>query len=399
MSSRSTLDGLLSALIEGWPFDLDSGESIKFLPAVHDRGLFEIGSGGQDMDLKVYLGNTAAYVLFDVGNQSLTLSNVTLTQVGNLGLTGDVVITGALNATGAVKFSTTSNTVGAATFGNTIDATLGITGSTLKINTTSNTVGAATFGNTVSITGNATLGSAAARPIGWNALSSRFELQWIPGSMRGKPGLATDSDDDVTATFMVTDPLFAVSGTNCASSCVTFSTDGGILLTTTAAANDQVILDAHPTANLSAWKQTSWLTNTVIEWECLVKTGADIVNSIIWAGLKLTNTPTLITDADQAFFRYETTVANSMWTATASTGDSDNTTETAVAVANSTAYHLKITVDGSLIPRFYINGALAKTGLALATNKSFIPVIGIQAIDAAAVSLIVRGQAISKSLS
>lgn len=585
MASRNIHRLLTAALKAGEKFGLASGDVLKILPAVDDTGYLQIGDGTYDMDVKVYLGNTAAYVLLDVGNQSLTLSNVAFTVTGALNTTGDVIVTGALNATGAVKFSTTlntvgavvfgntlgvtlgitgntlkinttsntvgaavfgntidatlgvtcnelkvntvsntvgaalfgntvgvtlgmtcntlkvnttsntvgaavfgntidatlgvtcnelkvntvsntvgaavfgntvnttgaltcsntidvtlgatcntlkvnttsntvgaalfgntidvtlgatantlkvnttSNTVGAALFGNTIDVTLGATCNTLKVNTTSNTVGAAVFGNTIDVTLNATVGATGlSRVTGFNALSNRFELKWIPGAGRGKPGIAGDAVDNTTATFAITDPMFMVSGTNCVSSCVTFDATGGILLTTTAAAGDEVILDAHSLANLSAWKTTSWLSNTEIQWECLIKTGADIVNSVIWAGLKLTNTPVVATDDDQVYFRYETVANGAFWTVVDSIADSDVVTQTTVAVANSTAAHLKIAIAGDRTAKCYINGALVRTTAALATNKSFIPVLGIQAVDAAVVSATVRGIAISKTI-
>lgn len=350
MSSRSSLDGLLSALIEGWPFDLDAGESIKFVPAVHDRGYFQIGTGSKDFDVKIYLGATSSYVLFDVGASSLTLEGITFnwantTIVGNFNTTGDVNVTGNSSFTGGF-----------------------------------------------SIAGNTNLDSGSLT--GFNALSTRYELQWTAGA-HGKPGLAADATDNTTATFAITDPLFEVTGTNAVSASVSVVNTGGILLTTAGAASDQVILGPHSTASLSGWA-AAWNTAKSPTWECRVQAGADIVNSIIWAGLKLTSDPTVATDDDQVFFRYETAANANAVLFVSSIADTDVSTNTGVVVANGTALHFKIAIDGSRVARAYINGTLVHTTGALTANTDLIPFIGIQSKDAAAASLVVRGAAISK---
>lgn len=357
MGFRSTLDSLAQALLEAVPFDMASGESIKFVPAVNDRGYVQFGTGSTDWDVQIFLGGAGSYVLFDSGNSTVTFSGITLN----------------------VSSSTLTNTTlaGNTALGNTV-----VTGNATVTGTTT------LNGNTVLSNGSLT---------GANHLSARHELKWTAGE-RGKPGIAADATDNTTATFAITDPLFMVSGTNCVSACVGCDTTGGITLTTTGAADDQVILEPHSTSYLSGWRCCSWLSNTSVEWECKLKTGADIVNSIIWAGLKLTNTPVATTDENQVFFRYETAANANAILVVSSIANTDTSTNTGVVLANATAVDLKISIDASRVARAYINGALVLTTAALTTNISLIPVIGIQTKDAAAASMTVRGAAISKAL-
>lgn len=347
---RGTLDSLKQALVEGWPFDLASGEVLKFLPAVDNQGSIEIGNGTTDMDLKVFMGSSGYYVLFDVSAARVYMTNVNL-DVQDLTVNGELAVTSNLTQAGNTEFHGEVMASGAATIQ------------------------------------------------GFNKLTpDRYELKWVAGE-RGKPGIPADAVDNTTATFAVTDPLFEITGTNGASALCTRDTTGGITLTTATTGNDQMILGPHTETNLSPWKSTAWLTNTSVEWETVLKTGADIVNSIIWAGLKLTSTPTVATDDDQIFFRYETTVNGNQWQLVSSRGGTDTTTNTTVAVANSTAVHLRISIQDDLTAKCYINGTLVNTAAALVTNKSLIPFIGIQTKDAAAAAVTVRGQAISKAIS
>jgi len=229
-----------------------------------------------------------------------------------------------------------------------------------------------------------------------HGLSDRFELKWVAGQ-RGKPGINADILDATEATRMVTDPDFEILGTHATSDDVTFNAEGGITLATDGADGDGVFLLPHLDANQSAWSQVTWGSDQETEWECVIKTGAAITTSIVWAGLKLTNTDVVITDADQAFFRYEDGVNTGKWQAVYSIAGTDVAADSGVTVAVSTVYHLKITIDSTRVPRFYINGALVKTGTALTTAKDFIPYICIEEDGASSSrTLGVRGQAISR---
>jgi hypothetical protein len=229
-----------------------------------------------------------------------------------------------------------------------------------------------------------------------NGLGTRFSLvKWF--GERGKPGLNADIQNAAEATRMVTDPDFEVLGTNASSDDVTYNAEGGVLLTTDGADGDGVFLLPHLDANQSAWTQVTWGTDESVEWEALIETGAAITNSIIWAGLKLTNTDVVATDADQAYFRYENGVGSGAWQCVSSNAGTDTTTASGVTVAVSTKYHLKIAIDSSRIARFYINGVLVETTAALKTGIDLIPYICVEADGAAeAKTLVAYGTTISR---
>lgn len=225
---------------------------------------------------------------------------------------------------------------------------------------------------------------------------SRIQLTHIAGQ-RGKPGLNADILNATESTRMVTDPDFEVLGTNATSGSVTFNAEGGLTLTTAGADGDSVILLPHLDANQSAWTQITWGTDKQTAWQCRVETGASIANAIIWAGLKLTNTPTSATDDDQVFFRYEDDVNDGEFQAVSSIGGTDTATDSGVAVAASTTYELVIAIDDSRIARFYINGTLVATSSALTDATDLIPYIGVEADGAAAAKAITYyGQHISR---
>lgn len=56
----------------------DSSNILYWRPETNDTGYIAIGDGTKDFDVWVTLGNATKYVLFDVGNDYLTLSNVNL---------------------------------------------------------------------------------------------------------------------------------------------------------------------------------------------------------------------------------------------------------------------------------------------------------------------------------
>lgn len=73
MSSSNFLRLIRDALVIGGErLDL-AGEALEVRPLADDSGELHIGDGTYDMDVKVFLGSTSEYVLFDVGNSQLTL--------------------------------------------------------------------------------------------------------------------------------------------------------------------------------------------------------------------------------------------------------------------------------------------------------------------------------------
>ena len=211
-----------------------------------------------------------------------------------------------------------------------------------------------------------------------NCLSRRFELKHVAGQ-RGKPGVNGDIQAADEATRMVADPDFEILGTNCVSSCSAYNAEGGLTLTTTAGANDQVILAPHLDANQSPWTGVTWGTDRETIWECMIRTRAGIAATIIWAGLKLTNTSTSATDADEVFFRYENGVNTGKWQAVSNGAGGLVETDAGVVVATTTNYHLKIVVGSDRVARYYINGVLVHTlAAALDDTVDLIPYIGVQ---------------------
>ena len=176
---------------------------------------------------------------------------------------------------------------------------------------------------------------------------------------------------------------FEVLGTNASDDDVTFaSTVGGIQIQTDGADNDQVIVLPHLDTNQTAWTGVLWGTENQVVWEAIIRTGASVSDIIIWAGLKLTNTSTVATDADQAFFRFDAGVAN--WEATYSIGGTDTEQDTGVAVSASTNYYLRIEVDSDRKAHFFINDDEVHVSSALTNDVDLIPYIGVQANGAAA---------------
>jgi hypothetical protein len=236
----------------------------------------------------------------------------------------------------------------------------------------------------------------AGRLAGYNALSNRFELKWVAGQ-RGKPGINGDILSATEATRMIADPDFELLGTNFSSDDVTFNAEGGIVFTTDGADGDGLFLAPHLDANQSAWSQVTWGTDKETVWECDITTGAAITNSIIWAGLKLTNTDVIATDANQCFFRYENGVNTGKFQAVNSIANVDVSTDSGVTVAVSTRYHLKIIIDSDRVATMYINGVLVSTTAALTTATDFIPYICVEADGAGeAKTLAIHGQTISR---
>ncbi len=233
------------------------------------------------------------------------------------------------------------------------------------------------------------------RPKGLNRLPERFELKWVAGA-RGKPGINADILNATESVRMIADPDFELLGTNAVSTCSAFNVEGGITLTTTTGSGDQVIVVPHLDASQSSWGTVTWGTDQATSWECHIKTGSAITSTIIWCGLKLTNTSVGATDAEQAFFRYEAGDLNGDWAVWASIGGTDVTTDTGIAVVLSTNYHFRIDIDAARIAKFYINGILVYTSAALAAGD-FIPYIGVQTATGAAKHIVARGQTISRN--
>ena len=221
---------------------------------------------------------------------------------------------------------------------------------------------------------------------------------------------------------------FEVLGTNMTSALSTFATtSAGILLTTAGADQDQAILAPHldnagtgDTDSISAWTGVQWGTENQTHWECSIMLPA-LDNQKTWAGLKLTNDQLVATDADQAFFKYQTDATNSeaftdftKWHFVHSVGGTDFISQLPVTVEANVPYHFKIEIDSSRQAAIFVNGiqynvtstsgstggtavtaGTTKTG-ALTDDVDFIPYIGIEAGAAAAEAVNIHYTAISR---
>lgn len=229
-------------------------------------------------------------------------------------------------------------------------------------------------------------------------LVERFEL---------RPGINADRDVPAANTYNTAQmqlgidksPHFEVLGTNATSALVTFSDGGGITLTTGASANDQIIIAPHLNSAVSAWTAAKWNTSDEVIFEAVVKLGATITTYKFWAGFKLTNTNAVATDNDQAYFLIDTANSNSTkFIAVTSRSGTDTETDTGLAFAASTAYHLKIVADSDRKARFYINDVLYVEAAALTADVDLIPYVGVMTTTTAARAATLRGLRCSKTL-
>lgn len=224
-----------------------------------------------------------------------------------------------------------------------------------------------------------------------SAVPDRYTLTWMAGQGR-LPQLNASIANEVA------DHDFEILGTNASDDDVTYYAEGGITVQTDGNDGDEIIVLPHLDANQTAWSAVTWGSDQQTRWECRIRSGPAITNSIIWAGLKLTNTEVTITDDDQVFFRYEDGVNGGEWQAVSSIGGADDAHDTNVVVAVDTEYHLVIDIQSDRTALMYVNGTLVETSAALTDAKDFIPYIGIAADGAAEVkALHLRGQSISRN--
>jgi hypothetical protein len=172
---------------------------------------------------------------------------------------------------------------------------------------------------------------------------------------------------------------FEMLGTNAVDTVAAFADGGGATFTTTTADADQIIVLPHLDTKQSAWAAAKWNTNDEPAFGVRIKTGASIANAIIWTGLKLTNTATTATDANQVFIRYEDDVNGGNWQLVSSNDGTDKATDSGVTVAASTEYLLQFKVDADRIVTFFINGVAVGTHTTgLKADIDLIPYIGVE---------------------
>ena len=193
-------------------------------------------------------------------------------------------------------------------------------------------------------------------------------------------------------------------GTNATTALVTFaSTSAGVLATTAGADQDQTILTPHLDTAATAWAGTKWGTENETHFETSIMLPA-IDNQKVWAGLKLTNDQLVATDANQAYFKFQTDATNSEAFTdftklhfVHSIGGTDFISQLPITVAANTPLHLKITIDSDRKASIFVNGeqynvttTSGSTGgtavtkgttpsTALTDDVDLIPYVGIEA--------------------
>ena len=225
-----------------------------------------------------------------------------------------------------------------------------------------------------------------------------------------RPGVNADIDQASTVEVQrALNRNWEALGTNMTTALCTFaSTSAGVLATTAGADQDQAILTPHLDTAATAWAGTKWGTENSVHFETSIMLPA-LDNQKVWAGLKLTNDQLVATDANQAFFKYQTDATNSeafddyaKWHFVHSIGGTDYISQLPITVAANTPYHLKIEIDSDRKASIFVNGqqynitttsgSTGGTAVTTGTTKSaaltddvdFIPYVGIEAGAAAA---------------
>lgn len=193
---------------------------------------------------------------------------------------------------------------------------------------------------------------------------------------------------------------FEILGTNAANADVTYYAEGGINIATHGGASDSTIILPHLDAAQSAWTGVTWGSDQQTMWGCHIRIPTALTEKTIWCGLKLTNTPVIATDNDQAFFRFQQGT-DTNWQVITSNNGTDTQYDTGVAVAISTEYRFWIVIDASRVPHYFINGVEVSgtAATALKDTTDYIPYVGLlSSTNATVKALILRNQWISRKV-
>jgi len=292
------------------------------------------------------------------------------------------------------------------------------TANTLSINNSLTVKGTCTVEGSLSAEGELSVSA----PTNVNRGAKTSNRYYLDEYFVQRPGLNANIDQASTVEVQrALNRNFEAFGTNMTTDLCTFdATRAGITITTAGADADQAIILPHLDTDASAWAGVLWGTENSSEWECAISTNA-IDNQKVWAGLKLTMDQLVATDADQAFFKFQTDATNSEAFTdftklhfVHSIGGTDYISQLPITVAADTTYHLKIKIDSSRKASIFVNGVqynvtttAGSTGgtavtagttptAALTDNVDFIPYIGIEAGAAAKETLDVHYECINR---
>ena len=233
------------------------------------------------------------------------------------------------------------------------------------------------------------------RTLGTTAKDARrFYLnEWF----KQRPGLNANIDQAYTVEVArALNVDWEALGTNMTTALATFATtSAGILATTAGADEDQAILTPHLDTAATAWAGTLWGTENEVHFETSIMLPA-IDNQKVWAGLKLTNDQLVVTDANQAFFKFQTDATNSEAFTdftklhfVHSIADTDYISQIPVTVAANTPYHLKIVIDSDRKATIFVNGVQYNlTGTSGSTGGTAVTAVqpGVAATKSAALT-------------
>lgn len=188
-----------------------------------------------------------------------------------------------------------------------------------------------------------------------------------PALLNGSIGVAANLD-------------FEILGVNAANANSVNDVEGGNQLTTAGADGDEMILTPHVDTKQSAFNVTLMKPNAEPRFETLLRPGASIADAILWAGLKLTGAEAVVTDDDQAYFRYEDDVNAGKFQAVVSIGGVDVSTDLGIAPEAEVDIHLSIEIDDERKPHFFIDGEEVFVGPSAMTAAAALkPFVGVAA--------------------
>jgi len=198
---------------------------------------------------------------------------------------------------------------------------------------------------------------------------------------------------------------FEVEGTNMTSDLATFSTAGGVTLTTAGADGDVANLQVHQDSNVSALNSLAWDPAKKLRFATTLSFGSISFMDAILVGFKLTSGSDPATDDDQAMFYVAngTTASGSIQCVYSIAGTdvyagSATNARMQAGFAVNTNYDLLIEVDASRVPRFYLDGDLVATGTAMTAAAALKPFIKIESGTAEARDVKVRYLALSRDI-
>ena len=240
-----------------------------------------------------------------------------------------------------------------------------------------------------------------------NLFDNEFERTSYKTNFTKKPILASDFLITATNPTLAQMAFIAQShetmevdaGTNATSALSTFSTGGGLTLTTAGASADQEIIRSKAVAAQGCLGTWDWSTSDELAFRCRLKTGASIADVRIVAGLFLTVAQPFAegTDNDAIFFTFAD-ASSANFRLCYNVGGTDAALDSGLAEAASTTYDLMITVSADRIVTFFIDDKIRGTSgsTALTADIDLLPFIGVEARATAAKACTIRGFGLSK---